>query len=528
MVSFFDGLGIRKRFVILLGIFVAGFATFGLWSFKTLNELQVNGPLFQRIVKNKDLVADILPPPAYIIESYVTVLQIGNATDPQSREALTQTLLRLRQEYNAAHAKWQASNIGAALEDKLLRQADAPAQRFYTLVFEVLIPALQKQDRTAAARALQDAEKAYDQHRLAIDGAVALANGQIEQDQGDAEHRIQVASALLAAILLGSMAASLGVALVVVGSIVRPLHQAVHAAQTFASGDLTAHIHIRGEHELAQLLRALRDLQSRLSELVAQVRTGSERVDAAAGEIAHGNGDLSLRNENQASALQTTAASMEQLSTRVRQNADNAQAANLLATQASTVAVQGGGVVNQVVQTMKDIQQQSQKIAEIIGVIDGIAFQTNILALNAAVEAARAGEQGKGFAVVASEVRALAGRSAAAAREIKTLITASVDRVQRGTVLVDQAGSTMQEVVHSVQQVSAIVKDITLASGEQSSGVQQVGQAVAEMDQATHQNAVLVDEMAAAAQSLSRQAQELVASVAVFRLPATLSLEQGA
>jgi methyl-accepting chemotaxis protein len=293
----------------------------------------------------------------------------------------------------------------------------------------------------------------------------------------------------------------------------------VQAAQTFASGDLTARIVTRGEHEFAQLLSAMRDMQSNLVALVDKVRAGSVSVELAAGEISQGNNDLSIRTENQASALQTTAASMEELSAQVRLNADNAREANQLAINASSVAAQGGGVVNEVVETMKGINQQSQKIAEIIGVIDGIAFQTNILALNAAVEAARAGDQGRGFAVVASEVRALAGRSASAAKEIKTLITASVERVQRGASLVDQAGETMQEVVQSIKRVSNIVGEISLASSEQSMGVNQVGEAVTEMDQTTQQNAALVEEMASAAMSLKRQSNDLVASVSVFQLP---------
>lgn len=522
MASLFDGLGIRRRFVILLGIFVLGFAVFGFWSFKTLGELQINGPLSQRIDKKKDVVSDILPPPIYIIESYLTALQISTAPDAASRDKLTTTLQRLRAEYQAAHAKWQSSDIDAELQEVLMRQADEPAQAFYTQVLDGMVPALQKQNVAAAQAALHSAEKAYVQHREAIDNAVRLANGLIARDKTDAERRIRMASGLLAAILVGSMAASLGVALMIASSIMRPLQDAVHAAQTFASGDLTARIEVRGKHELAQLLLAMADMQTRLSELVETVRSGAESVDLAASEISTGNTDLSKRTEDQASALQTTAASMDELSNQVRHNADSAQAANRLATQASTVAVEGGGVVNHVVQTMKEIQQESQRIAEITGVIDGIAFQTNILALNAAVEAARAGEQGKGFAVVASEVRALAGRSAAAAKEIKTLINASVDRVQRGAALVDQAGATMQEVVQSVQQVSAIVNEISAASSVQSTGVSQVGEVVTQMDQTTQQNAALVEQMAAAAISLSRQASELVTSVSVFRLPPKL------
>ena len=519
MGSLFDGLGIRNRFAILLSIFALGFAFFGLWSFKTLNELQVNGPLFQRIVKNKDLVADVLPPPAYIIESYLTVLQISAATQTLRRETLIHTLQRLRKEYADTRDKWKASGIDPELEQQLLINADGPANAFYAVVFGTLIPAAQKEDAAGVAQALLTAEKAYEEHRKAIDAVVLRANALVARDESDARERIAFATLLLGAILLASLASSLGVAVLIVGSIVRPLREAVLAAQTFASGDLTATIVSRGEHEFAHLLGAMGHMQNNLVELVEQVRRGSDSVELAAGEISQGNADLSARTESQASALQQTAASMEELSAQVRLNAENAFQANQLAISATSIAQQGGGVVNQVVSTMKGINHESQKIAEIIGVIDGIAFQTNILALNAAVEAARAGEQGWGFAVVASEVRALAGRSAAAAKEIKLLITASVGRVQQGALLVDQAGGSMQDIVRSIQRVSDIVGEITLASSEQSIGVNQVGEAVTQMDQATQQNSALVEEMAAAAMGLKRQANELVTSVAQFRLP---------
>jgi methyl-accepting chemotaxis protein len=519
MDSLFDGYGIRKRFAILLCIFTLGFAFFGAWSFKTLNELQVNGPLFQRIVKNKDLVADVLPPPAYILESYLTAMQISTAPDAKHRDALAQTLARLRKDYNDAHDKWQSSGIGSELESKLLVQADGPAKAFYATVFDTLIPAAQKEDKAGVAGALQAAESAYEEHRKAIDEVVKQANALVAQDQEDARNRIQVASLLLGGILLVSMAASLGTAMLMVRSIVRPLREAVLAAQTFASGDLSADIVSRGNHEFAQLLGAMKHMQTNLVVLVGQVRTGSVTVELAASEISQGNSDLSARTESQASALEQTAASMEELSAQVRLNAENAHQANKLAISATSIAQRGGGVVAEVVDTMKGINHQSQKIAEIIGVIDGIAFQTNILALNAAVEAARAGEQGRGFAVVASEVRALAGRSADAAKEIKTLITASVQRVQQGAALVDQAGGTMQEIVQSIKRVSDIVGEITVASSEQAIGVSQVGEAVTQMDQATQQNSALVEEMAAAAMGLKRQANDLVASVAVFQLP---------
>ncbi|GAB4214609.1 MAG: hypothetical protein Fur007_11140 [Rhodoferax sp.] len=320
--------------------------------------------------------------------------------------------------------------------------------------------------------------------------------------------------AMLALILV----ISLGLIWLVPRSVTEPVNEAVVLAQRITDGDLTHHIRVVGKDELSHLLANLEAMQTRLASVVRAVRQGSESVASASGEIAQGNHDLSARTESQASALQQTAASMDQLSATVRQNADNAAQANQLAQNASQVAVQGGDVVGQVVDTMRAINQASHKIADIIGVIDGIAFQTNILALNAAVEAARAGEQGRGFAVVASEVRALAGRSAEAAKEIKALIQESVVQVDQGSTLVDQAGTTMQEVVASIKRVTDIVGEISAASQEQSQGVAQVGEAVTQMDQVTQQNAALVEQMAAAASSLQSQADELVQTVATFKL----------
>ena len=301
-------------------------------------------------------------------------------------------------------------------------------------------------------------------------------------------------------------------------TVIRPLGQAKAIADALAGGDLTVRVDNTRGDELGQLMSSMNRVGSGLAEVVQTVRQGSEGVATASAEIAQGNTDLSSRTESQASALEQTAASMEQLGSTVRQNADNARQANQLAQSASTVAVQGGEVVAQVVDTMKGINDSARKIHDIISVIDGIAFQTNILALNAAVEAARAGEQGRGFAVVASEVRSLAGRSAEAAKEIKNLITDSVERVEQGSALVDQAGATMNEVVTAIKRVTDIMGEISTASGEQSAGVAQIGEAVSNMDQTTQQNAALVEEMAAAASSLKNQAQELVQAVSVFKL----------
>jgi methyl-accepting chemotaxis protein len=321
-------------------------------------------------------------------------------------------------------------------------------------------------------------------------------------------------------VLLGILLVALGAvcAFIISRSITRPLKSAIEVATKVAAGDLTTQIYSSSKDEIGDLMQALKGMNDGLRKIVEDVKRGTDMIATASGEIATGNVDLSSRTEQQASSLEETASSMEELTSTVKQNSDNARQANQLAITASDVAVKGGHVVSQVVDTMGSINDSSKKIVDIIGVIDGIAFQTNILALNAAVEAARAGEQGRGFAVVASEVRNLAQRSAAAAKEIKSLIGDSVEKVDAGAKLVDQAGATMDEVLASVNRVTDIMGEITAASQEQSAGIEQVNQAIAQMDRVTQQNAALVEEAAAAAESLQDQAAALAGVVSTFKL----------
>ncbi len=372
----------------------------------------------------------------------------------------------------------------------------------------------------AGATALLNSETlaALDGLQAPISALTALQRQVVETSGREAQRSARQAVQLMLGVGAAALLLAVFFAYRIARSITGPLALAVQVARTVAQGDLSSEIQPEGEDECAQLLMALRDMNTSLNRIVGEVREGASTMSVACSQIAAGNLDLSSRTEEQASALQQTAASMQQITGTVRGNLETGQHASQLADQASEVAARGGSLVGQVVNTMEAINGSSRKIADIIGLIDGIAFQTNLLALNAAVEAARAGEQGRGFAVVAGEVRNLAGRSAEAAREIKSLIEASVGNVGQGCRLVEQAGSTMDEIVIHVRRVADLMRDVTRASQEQSSGIGEVNQAVTQMDQVTQQNAALVEESAAAAASLESQAQRFVAAVSTFRL----------
>ncbi|MFC5607006.1 methyl-accepting chemotaxis protein [Variovorax soli] len=403
-------------------------------------------------------------------------------------------------------------------EEKALYLDYAKSMDQYEQEHKKIAAAVKAQREGADALMRGDSQRLFREMMGLIDKLVGLNVAGSDAASATADSVYKSGRNLVIGILVACVVAGVVLALGIARIVSRPLSEAVRVAQAVAGGDLGSRIVVDSRDETGQLLEALREMNASLVRIVGEVRHGTDTIATASSQIASGNQDLSSRTEEQASSLEETAASMEQLTSTVKQNADNARQANQLAVSASEVAVKGGTVVGQVVDTMASINESSKKIVDIIGVIDGIAFQTNILALNAAVEAARAGEQGRGFAVVAAEVRNLAQRSAAAAKEIKGLIDDSVGKVQAGSELVGEAGQTMQEIVGSVKRVTDIMGEITAASQEQTAGIEQINQAITQMDQVTQQNAALVEEAAAAAASLQEQAGGLVQAVSVFRL----------
>lgn len=393
------------------------------------------------------------------------------------------------------------------------------AREQYVASFTQVAQLAQKGDRLQAnALMLKETLPRLDAMQTTINQLTALQKSVVDHSSAELQAQLRAAGILILTLGVLSVLCSVGFSWWVTRSITRPIDQAVTLAQTVASGDLSSPRTDCHKDECGQLLTALHDMNTSLTGIVTQVRVGASSLATATSQIASGNMDLSSRTEEQASALEETAASMEQLTATIKQNFDSSSHANRLAETASEVAAKGGSVVSQVVHTMEAINKSSAKIADIIGVIDAIAFQTNILALNAAVEAARAGEQGRGFAVVASEVRSLAGRSALAAKEIKTLISDSVGNVKDGCQLVEQAGSTMDEIVVHVRRVADLMREIATVGQEQGLGIEQVNEAVSQMDIVTQQNAALVEESAAAAKSIEHQAGQLLETVSAFKL----------
>jgi methyl-accepting chemotaxis protein len=512
---FLNQLSITKRLSLGFGLLVFMLITMGVLSLGQVNLIasrsdEVTGELMPKQKRLTQVASEV----NLIARAMRNMMIMESADELQAQRAEIDNSRRLIQE--------QFTELDKVLLHPEARQSFQRLMEARTAFVDSqnkFFTTLQSGSRDEARRVLLEESR-----ELQLRYMNAVATLTTVQDQRTAVGVAEIAAAvsLVQRVTLGMMAASallaLLLAVAIIRSVTQPLRHAVEVAHAVAAGNLAVDIRVSGRSETTELLQALTNMKNRLAQVVGTVREGAEGVATASAQIAQGNADLSSRTEQQASALEETSASMEQMGSAASQNADHARQASQFATDARDVALQGGEMVGQVVKTMRGINESSRQISDIIGVIDSIAFQTNILALNAAVEAARAGEQGRGFAVVAGEVRNLAQRSGEAAREIKALIHASVDRVDQGSQLVEQAGSTMEAIVTAVRRVSDIVDDISGASREQSMGVGQVSEAVMQMDQATQQNAALVEQSAAAAASLRQQAGQLVQAVSVFQL----------
>lgn len=502
-------------FVIVLAMLV-GVSIVGLTRMASIQDSMVE------ITKGNDAEANLASDMKLSLDDRMIALR--NVVLLEDQQQMQQQMDRITEQsklYDAAEEKLRATFVAYGIKDdesKLLADIRESSLAAQPLIQKVQQLGLANNNAEAVKLLMGDLRTVQNKWSGLLASLVASERQQNEDLIVAADDSYSFARNIVLGLAVAAVAAGITLALLITRSITTPINRAVEIAQTVAAGDLTSHIEIHGTDETSLLLGALKTMNESLQQIVSQVRNGTETMTTASQEIASGNLDLSSRTEEQASSLEETASSMEELTSTVKQNADNARQANRLANTASEVATKGGAVIADVVNTMGAINESSKKIVEIISVIDSIAFQTNILALNAAVEAARAGEQGRGFAVVATEVRNLAHRSAAAAKEIKTLISDSVSKVESGTQLVDQAGVTMNDVVDSVRRVSDIITEITAASREQSLGIEQINQAIMQMDGVTQQNAALVEESAAAAESLQDQAVALSNVVGKFVL----------
>ncbi|MES2756070.1 MAG: methyl-accepting chemotaxis protein [Pseudomonadota bacterium] len=511
----FKNLTIKTRLAFVIGLLCLISLAIGLLGLRSLG---ATNDALQTVYNDRLVAVGQLDEVLALIQQNQTVLARTVSGDAEKFGATVDDVEQRSQAIVAVWDQYMATAMTA--QEKELAQAFADSRKKnLDEGIKPVLAALRAKDVPAAVALIHGAMvTTYPPVRTTMKALIKLQLDVGKSEYNAAVARFETAKMVSIGLILAGLLAGGAIGYFLISGITRALGEALRVANSVAAGDLTEQIRIDSNDEIGQLLTALQKMNQGLVAIVSEVRSGTDMIATASGEIAAGNQDLSSRTEQQASSLEETASSMEELTSTVKQNADNARQANSLAETASSVASRGGAVIGQVVHTMEEINDSAKKIVDIIAVIDGIAFQTNILALNAAVEAARAGEQGRGFAVVATEVRNLAQRSAAAAKEIKTLIGTSVDRVGAGSKLVNEAGATMNEIVDSVRHVTDIMGEITAASAEQTAGIDQINVAISQMDQVTQQNAALVEEASAASEAMQEQAAKLAHVVSVFKL----------
>ena len=491
-----NNLTIKLKLLTLIGVFAAGFIISGLFSFSTLNHVKVNGPIYHDIAQQKDLLADILPPPEYLIESYLVSLQMAEA-DKSALPALIEKSQVLAKDFEERRQYWIKELPEGESKNLLIDKAYKPGKEFLTLQSSQYIPALQRGDASAAREILSQMTEKYSEHRTAIDELVKVATAISTAQEMEAETVIQQKSRQSLAVIFGFLMLGAGISWWIILGITRPLAEAVAVANKLSEGNLDVKIEVNSKDETGQLLQAMRKMVGKLSEVISSVRSGADLLSRASEEVS-----ITAQSLSQASSEQ--AASVEETTASISQNTDNSKVTDTMAGKAAREATQGGQAVRATVEAMK-------KIAGKIGIVDDIAYQTNLLALNAAIEAARAGEHGKGFAVVAAEVRKLAERSQIAAQEIGELATGSVS-------LAEKAGKLIDEMVPSINKTSELVREIASASTEQTASVTQINSAMGQLNQITQQNASASEELAATSEEMSGQTEQLEKIMMFFKL----------
>lgn len=510
---------VRGKLWLSSVVFVLGFAVFAAVFIDTQRAVQVNGPLYRQITQAKDVIADVLPPPEYAIESYLVALQLRDAVGhPEAVSHLVERSRALRNEYDARHAFWNETLPAGDLREWLVVRAHEPALEFFRLRDEAFIPAVVAGDSMRVGELLSELHAHYTRHREAVDQVVRIATEKNHENEAGADEFVTNRGRWLVGLGATIIVIVFGTAALIARGIVHSLERARGFLADIADGDgdLTRRLEVRGRDEIAELSSSFNRFVKKIRSLVVETRGAAGAVAASSRDLASASEQLASGTQEHASSLEETAASLAELTASVRQSADNAKSASQIAVESREGAERGGEIVNASVVSMQGIAQASERIAEIIGVIDEIAFQTNLLSLNAAVEAARAGDHGRGFAVVATEVRNLAQRCSGSAKEVKALIHDSVKRVEAGVVLANRSGDAFAGIVASVRKISQIVAEIAAVSDEQALGVQQVNLAVNQMGHVVQATAAQSEELSATAQALAEQAGELDGIVGRF------------